>query len=88
MSKYLRLTISGLDKVIDGCLTGGTATVVVSRDNEILCREELSGKISHKYELIYDIKDNGIPVTVRTTSDCDYFRAEVDFINPFRERKI
>lgn len=31
MTKYLRLTISGLERVVDGILIGGTATVKVTR---------------------------------------------------------
>lgn len=88
MKKYLRLTISGLHRVDDGILIGGNATVIVNRGGEVICRETLSGKVSDKYSKLYEIEDTGIPVSVTSSSDCQFFKAEADFINPFSETNI
>ncbi|CAH6031301.1 hypothetical protein RQM67_08940 [Citrobacter koseri] len=83
MTKYLRLTISGLERVVDGILIGGTATVNVTRGEEIIFCENFSGKISGKYSKLYELLDTGVPVSVTAVSDCQFFKAEADFINPF-----
>lgn len=88
MKKYLRLTISGLHRVDNGILTGGNATVVVTRGGSVICREKYSGKVSEKYSKIYEVEDNGLPVSVTATSDCQFFKAETDFLNPFSETNI
>ncbi|MEP8549277.1 hypothetical protein [Enterobacter mori] len=88
MKKYLRLTISGLHRVDDGILIGGNATVIVNRGGEVICRETLSGKVSDKYSKLYEIEDTGIPVSVTSSSDCQFFKAEADFVNPFNETNI
>ncbi|WP_414454961.1 hypothetical protein [Enterobacter quasiroggenkampii] len=88
MKKYLRLTISGLHRVDDGILIGGNATVIVNRGGEVICRETLSGKVSDKYSKLYEVEDTVIPVSVTSSSDCPFFRAEADFVNPFSETNI
>ncbi|WP_320728714.1 hypothetical protein [Enterobacter cloacae] len=89
MKKYLRLTISGLHRVVDeGILIGGNATVIVNRGGEVICREKFSGKVSDKYSKLYEIEDTGIPVSVTSSSDCQFFKAEADFVNPFSETNI
>ncbi|EMJ5807389.1 hypothetical protein R5P29_003286 [Enterobacter roggenkampii] len=88
MKKYLRLTISGLHRVDDGILIGGNATVIVNRGGEVICRETLSGKVSDKYSKLYEVEDTLIPVSVTSSSDCPFFRAEADFVNPFSETNI
>lgn len=88
MKKYLRLTISGLQRVDDGILIGGNATVIVNRSGEVICRENFSGKVSEKYTKLYEVVDNGVPVSVTSSSDCQFFKAEVDFVNPFSETNI
>ncbi|ELE9236601.1 hypothetical protein RM351_001898 [Enterobacter kobei] len=88
MKKYLRLTISGLHRVDDGILIGGNATVIVNRGGEVICRETLSGKVSDKYSKLYEIEDTGIPVSVTSSSNCQFFKAEADFVNPFSETNI
>ena len=85
MKKYLRLTISGLQRVDDGILIGGNATVEVKRGSDVICREKFLGKVSEKYSRLYEVEDNGAPVAVITTSDCQLFKAEADFVNPFSE---
>ncbi|WP_286931960.1 hypothetical protein [Leclercia sp. UBA5958] len=88
MKKYLRLTISGLQRVDDGILIGGSATVVVNRGQEVICRETFSGKVSEKFSKLYEVEDTGMPVSVTSSSDCQFFKAEVDFVNPFSETNI
>ena len=89
MKKYLRLTISGLHRIVDeGILIGGNATVIVNRGGEVICRETLSGKVSDKYSKLYEVEDTLIPVSVTSSSDCPFFRAEADFVNPFSETNI
>ena len=88
MKKYLRLTISGLQRVDDGILIGGSATVVVNRGEKVICREQFSGKVSEKFSKLYEVEDTGIPVSVTFSSDCQFFKAEVDFVNPFSETNI
>ena len=88
MKKYLRLTISGLQRVDEGILIGGSAKVTVTRGEDVICRENFSGKVSDKYSKLYDIEDNGHPVSVTTSSDCPFFRAESDFVNQFSETNI
>ncbi|MEP8799977.1 hypothetical protein ABKV81_01310 [Enterobacter hormaechei] len=88
MKKYLRLTISGLHRIDDGILIGGNATVIVNRGGEVICCETLSGKVSDKYSKLYEIEDTGIPVSVTSSSDCQFFKAEADFVNPFSETNI
>ena len=88
MKKYLRLTISGLHRVDDGILIGGNATVIVNRGGEVICRETFSGKVSDKYSKLYEVEDTGIPVSVTSFSDCQFFKAEADFVNPFSETNI
>ena len=88
MKKYLRLTISGLHRVDDGILIGGNATVIVNRGGEVICRETLSGKVSDKYSKLYEIEETGIPVSVTSSSNCQFFKAEADFVNPFSETNI
>ncbi|PAO12775.1 hypothetical protein CIW58_14740 [Enterobacter cloacae] len=88
MKKYLRLTISGLHRVDDGILIGGNATVIVNRGGEVICRETFSGKVSDKYSKLYEVEDTGIPVSVTSSSDCHFFKAEADFVNPFSETNI
>ncbi|HDR2785854.1 TPA: hypothetical protein QCJ60_005263, partial [Enterobacter sichuanensis] len=75
MKKYLRLTISGLHRVDDGILIGGNATVIVNRGGEVICRETFSGKVSDKYSKLYEVEDTGIPVSVTSSSDCQFFKA-------------
>lgn len=88
MKKYLRLTISGLQRVDEGILIGGSAKVTVTRGEDVICRENFSGKVSDKYSKLFDIEDNGHPVLVTASSDCLLFRAEADFVNPFSETNI
>ena len=88
MKKYLRLTISGLQRVDDGILIGGNATVVLTREGNVICRETYSGKVSERYSKIYEVEDNGSPVSVTSTSDCQSFKVETDFVNPFSETNI
>ncbi|MHA4826683.1 hypothetical protein [Enterobacter ludwigii] len=88
MKKYLRLTISGLHRVDEGILIGGNAKVIVTRGEDVICREDLTGKVSDKYSKLYDVEDNGLPVSVTTSSDCQFFKAEADFVNPFSETNI
>ncbi|ENF7816900.1 hypothetical protein ABR157_002680 [Enterobacter soli] len=88
MKKYLRLTVSGLHRVDDGILIGGTAIVEVNRDGKVICREKFSGKVSHEYSKLYEVEDTGIPVSVTTFTDCQFFKAEADFVNPFSELTI
>ncbi|MBA7778608.1 hypothetical protein HV157_22355 [Enterobacter sp. RHBSTW-00318] len=88
MKKYLRLTISGLHRVDDGILIGGNATVIVNRGGGVICRETFPGKVSDKYSKLYEVEDTGIPVSVTSSSDCQFFKAEADFVNPFSETNI
>lgn len=88
MKKYLRMTISGLQRVDEGILIGGSARVTVTRGEEVICHENFSGKVSDKYSKLYDVEDNGLPVSVTTSSDCPFFKAEADFVNPFSETNI
>lgn len=88
MKKFLRLTISGLQRVDDGILTGGTATVEVTRDGDVICRETFSGKVSKGFSRLYEVEDTGVPVSVNAVSDCDLFKAEADFVNPFSQPAI
>ncbi|MCL8167285.1 hypothetical protein [Enterobacter kobei] len=88
MKKYLRLTISGLHRVDEGILMGGNAKVIVTRGEDVICREDLSGKVSDKFSKLYEVEDNGIPVSVTYSSDCQFYKAEADFVNPFSETNI
>jgi len=88
MKKYLRLTISGLYRVDEGILIGGNATVIVNRGGEVICRETYSGKVSDKYSKLYEVEDTGIPVSITSSSDSQFFKAEADFVNPFSETNI
>lgn len=74
MKKYLRLTISGLQRVDEGILIGGNATVTVNRGGEVICRETFSGKVSDKYSKLYEVDDTGIPVSVTSSSISNVFQ--------------
>ena len=56
-------------------LIGGNATVIVNRGGEVICRETFSGKVSDKYSKLYEVEDTGIPVSVTSSSDCQFFKA-------------